>query len=52
MTAAELSRIANRIVLLCARGHEVVLYGARRDEPPPPCPACGWTPITRKNVDE
>lgn len=34
----------NPIVLICARGHSVVTYTARRDQPPPPCPICKWVP--------
>ena len=36
---------ANRIVLVCARGHSVVTYSAKRDAAAPPCPVCGWIPI-------
>jgi rubrerythrin len=42
MTADEdRARIVNTIVRTCANGHPVVTYYARRDEPEPPCPACG-----------
>lgn len=33
--------IHNVLVRVCANGHALVMYYARRDQPEPPCPACG-----------
>lgn len=41
MDPAEAARIANTVVRVCAAGHPIVMYSARRDQPEPPCPTCG-----------
>ena len=41
MDPAEAARIANTVVRVCARGHAIVMYSARRDQPEPPYPTCG-----------
>lgn len=40
LSKAEQDRIANSVVRVCANGHPIVMYSARRDQPEPPCPAC------------
>ena len=41
MDPDEQARIANTVVRVCAQGHLIVMYSARRDQPEPPCPVCG-----------
>lgn len=43
MTQPSLSdyeRKTQTVVRVCAKGHPVILYYVRRDQPEPPCQAC------------
>lgn len=40
LTKDERAAKENTVVRVCANGHGVLLYYARRDQPEPPCPAC------------
>jgi len=43
-TPSEYERITNTLVRVCAKGHSVVIYYVRRDQPESPCPACAAKP--------
>ena len=40
MTPSEQARREQTVVRVCAKGHPVVMYYARRDQPEPECPRC------------
>lgn len=42
----------NTLIRVCAKGHAAVTYVAKRDQPEPPCPACGRTLVRVEPKDE
>lgn len=52
MTPDDQARIAHTLVRVCANGHPTVTYYARRDQPEPPCPACGRVQQQPKTAQE